>query len=89
MDKSVTRQQMIQEMVTEENNKQYKERSTTVEPMQGLMKDVFELDRCWMRGDANNRWVYAAMGVAVQIAQLSAYQCKRSTWKIKALVLGI
>lgn len=89
MDKSPSRQKMIQDMLTEENKKEYKQRSTTVEPMQGLVADIFDLDRCWMRGDANNRWLFAAMGVAVQIAQWNAYTQQRSTWQIKADVLGI
>ena len=89
MDKSESRQQMIAEMWTEENKIEYKERSVTVEPMQGLVKEIFELDRCWMRGDANNRWLYAAMGIAVQMAQLKAYRENQSTWKIKTEVLGV
>jgi hypothetical protein len=40
-----------------------------------------------MRGNANNRWLFAAMGVAVQTAQRIAFAL--STWKIKNLVLGI
>ena len=89
MDKSESRRQMIAEMWTEENKIEYKERSVTVEPMQGLVKDIFELERCWMRGDANNRWVYAAMGIAVQMAQLKACRENQSTWKIKTEVLGV
>ena len=33
----------------------YKERGYRVEPMQGLVKDIFELDHCWMKGNENNR----------------------------------
>jgi len=89
MDKSELRKEMIKEMLTKQNKKDYKKRSTTVEPMQALIKDIFELERCWMRGDANNRWLFAAMGIAVQMAQWKAYQEKRSTWNIKSDVLGI
>lgn len=89
MDKSPERKRMIKEMCTEKNRRIYRRRSTTVEPMQGLIADIFDLDRCWMRGDANNRWLFAAMGIAVQIAQLDAYRNKRSTWSIKSLVLGV
>ncbi len=39
----------------------YKEGFCRVEPMQGLIKNIFELDHCWMRGNANNRWLFAAM----------------------------
>ena len=66
----------------------YKERSYRVEPMQGLVKDIFDLDRCWMRGDNSNRWLFAAMGIAIQMHQLTAFKEKRSTWKIKDEVLG-
>jgi hypothetical protein len=76
-------------MLTPANRRAYKQRSTTVEPMQGLMADIFDLDRCWMRGDASNRWLFAAMGTAVQIAQLRAFERKRSTWNVKSEVLGI
>jgi len=89
MGKSETRKQMIKEMSTKQNHKDYLKRSTTVEPMQGLMDDIFELERCWMRGDINNRWLFGAMGIAVQMAQLKAYKEKRSTWEIKNDVLGI
>ena len=65
------------------------ERSATVEPMQGLVADIFELHHCWMRGDVNNWWVFAAMGLAVQIAQWNAWKEGRSTWDIKRDVLGV
>ncbi len=89
MDKSPIRKEMIKDMLTKRNRQDYKERSVTVEPMQGLMKDIFELERCWMRRDINNRWLFAAMGIAVQMAQLQAYRNKHSTWNIKSLVLGV
>ena len=89
MDKSESRRRMIAEMLTEENKIEYKERSVRVEPMQGLVKEIFDLDGCWMRGDANNRWLLAAMGIAVQMAQLKAYRKNQSTWKIKTEVLGV
>jgi hypothetical protein len=56
--------------------------------MQGLVEDILELDRCWMRGNKNNRWLFAAMGITVQIHQLAAYKENRSIWKIKDEVLG-
>lgn len=89
MDKSPIRKQMIKDMLTKKNKLEYKQRSTTVEPMQGLLDDIFELERCWMRGDENNRWLFAAMGIAVQMAQFHAYRHKQSTWNIKSYVLGI
>ncbi len=66
----------------------YKERSYRVEPMQGLVKNIFELDQCWMRSNKSNRWNFAAMGIAIQMHQLIAFKEKRSTWKIKDEVLG-
>ncbi len=89
MDKSPERKKMIEDMLTKTNKKEYKKRSTTVEPMQGLVDDIFELERCWMRKDENNRWLFAAMGIAVQMAQLQAHKDKRSTWDIKNDVLGV
>lgn len=88
MDKSEERKHYIANMLTKKNIRIYKKRSTTVEPMQGLVKELFDLDRCWMRGDINNRWLIAAMGVAVQIAQLRAYRNNQSTWNIQSYLLG-
>ena len=56
--------------------------------MPGLVKDIFELERCWRRGHANNRWLFAAMGVVVQRQQYRAWTEGRSTWAIKQAVLG-
>jgi hypothetical protein len=83
------RKEMYSEICTKKNKPIYKRRSTTVEPMQGLVSDIFELQRCWMRGNENNRWIFASMGIAVQMAQLNAYKNKKSTWNIKREVLGI
>lgn len=89
MDKSPARQQMIREMRTPPHRKTYKQRATTVEPMQGLVKELFELETCWMRGDVSQRWLFAAMGIAVQIAQRRAYRRGTSTWNIKEEVIGV
>lgn len=89
MDKSPIRKKMIHDMLTKRNKADYQKRSTTVEPMQGLIDGIFELERCWMRGDKSNRWLFAAMGVSVQMAQLQAYRDNRSTWNIKNEVLGV
>ena len=89
MAKSPARQQMIKEMRTKQHKRDDKKRSTTVEPMQGLVADIFDLDRCWMRGDRNNRWRFAAMGLAIQMAQWDAFKHNRSTWAVKSAVLGI
>lgn len=89
MDKSEARKKMISQIQTKKNKSIYKKRSVTVEPMQGLVKELFDLQTCWMRGPESNRWLFAAMGVVVQIAQLDAYQNGTSTWDIKEAVLGL
>jgi hypothetical protein len=87
-DKSPARQRMVKVLKQRKNQRLYKQRSYTVEPMQGLVKDIFELERCWMRGKENTRWLFAAMGVAVQMPQYRAWKAGRSTWAIKQEVLG-
>lgn len=87
--KSASRQQMIREMWTRANRRIFRQRGTTVEPMQGWVKEIFDLDRWWMRGDESNRWLFAAMGVAVQVAQRLAIMRKHSPWQIKEAVLGV
>jgi hypothetical protein len=89
MDNSASRKKMIKQMLTKKNKQDDKARSITVAPMQGLVADIFELERCWMRGDANNRWLFAAMGIAVQMAQWWAWTHKRSTWNVKSDVVGL
>jgi hypothetical protein len=88
-DKTPERQQMRQDLNTQRHRRIYAQRSQTVEPMQSLVKNIFDLDQCWMRGSDHNRWLFAAMGVAVQIAQLSAYHHHLSTWRIKDAVLSV
>lgn len=87
--KTAKRIKMNKEMAKPKHKKIYKQRSVTVEPMQALVKDIFDLDTCWMRLNVHNRWLFAAMGVAVQIAQLAAFHVDRSTWSIKQVVLGL
>lgn len=87
--RSEVRREMLERLSSPELRKIYRERSVRVEPMQGLVKEIFGLDRCWMRGDSNNRWIFAAMGLTVQMHQLKAYKEGRSPWKIKCEVLGI
>ena len=82
------RRRMIADMQKPRHKKIYKERGYRVEPMQGLVKEIFDLDRCWMKGNDSNRWLLAAMGLTVQMHQLRAYQNKKSTWRIKEQVLG-
>jgi len=42
-----------------------------------------------MRGNRSNRWLFAAMGIPVQMAQHQADQKNESTWKIKKAVCGL
>jgi len=89
MDKSERRQKMIAEQMSEENREIYRKRKVTVEPMQAVIKDLFGLEDCWMRGNQSNRWIFAAMGIAVQMAQHQADEEGKSTWKIKEAVCGL
>ncbi len=89
LDKSERRQKMIAEQMKEENRLIYKKRGITVEPMQGLIKDLFGLEECWMRGNRSNRWIMAAMGITVQMAQHQADKENKSTWRIKEAVCGL
>jgi hypothetical protein len=73
MDKTPDRRKMIKFMQKPKHKKIYRECSFRVQPMQGLLKGIFELDRCWMQGDENNRWIFAAMGLTVQMYQLQAF----------------
>jgi hypothetical protein len=88
-DHTEARQQMINVLNRPVNRRLRQQRGQTVEPMQGVVKEVFALERCWMRGHHNNRWRFAAMGVAVQLHQARAFKAHRSTWKIKQDVLGL
>ena len=76
---SENRQRMFKVMEQPKHKQIYKERSYRVEPMKGLVKDIFELDYCWMRRSQSNRWLFAAMGLKIQMYQLDAYKQKRST----------
>ena len=51
--------------------------------MQGFVKDIFDLDRCWIQCNGGNRWLIAAMGANSQMHQLKALHEKKLTWKIK------
>jgi len=79
---------MIKHMLTKKNKKDDKERSTTVEPMQGRVAKTFALERCWRRRNAHNRWLMAAMGIAGQMARWRAWTHTRSTSNVKSDVVG-
>jgi hypothetical protein len=72
MDESPHRKKMIQFMQNPKHQKTYRERSCRVKPMQGIVKNIFDLEPCWMRGKQNNRWLFAAMGLAIQMHRLDA-----------------
>lgn len=85
---SEERREMIKILTKKGVKKQYQARSKYVEPMQAVVKDIFDLDNCWMRGEASNRWLFAAMGVCVQMAQWNAAVEGKSTWAVKGAVLN-
>lgn len=89
MNKTPGRKLFVKRMSSKKFRKIYRKRSVTVEPVQGLIANIFSLDKCWMRGEKNNRWIFAAMGIAVQMAQLDAWKVGKSVWKIKDEVLGL
>ena len=88
INKTEKRRKIIADMHQPRLKPIYKERSIRVEPMQGIVKDIFDLIRCWMRGNDNNRWLFAAMGFTVQMYQLKVYENNQSTWKIKNQGIG-
>jgi hypothetical protein len=88
-DHTEERQHMIKVLTLPQNRRWRKQRGQTLEPMPGVAQDIFALERCWMRGQRNNRWLFAAMGVAVQLHQARALKAHRSTGKIKQEVLGL
>jgi hypothetical protein len=87
-DRVINADKMMKVMQQPKHRQIYKERSYRVEPMQGLVKQIFDLDRCWMKGSKNNRWLFAAMGLTIQMHQLTAYRKGKSTCKIQEEVLG-
>lgn len=41
-----------------------------------------------IQGNENNRWLFAATGLAIQMHQLKVYRLGKSTWNIKEQVWG-
>jgi hypothetical protein len=87
-DQTAARPQMINVLNRPQNRRLRQPRGQTVEPMPGVVKDLFALERWWMRGHRHNRWLFAAMGVTVQMHQARALKRQRAVWKIKPEVLG-
>jgi len=48
------------------------------EPVLGSSKEIFDLDYWWMRASTNNRRLFVAMGLTIQMHQLIAYHESRS-----------
>jgi hypothetical protein len=44
------------------------------------VKEIFGLDRCWIRGKKSNRWIFAAMDLTVQMHQRIPFKENRLTW---------
>jgi hypothetical protein len=88
-EQTAARQQMLNVLNRPINRRRRQQRGQTVEPMQGVIKDIFALERCRMRGHRNNRWLFAAVGVAVPLHQARALNAHRSPWKSKREVLGL
>jgi len=82
------RQRMVKVLKQTRHQHLDQQRRYTVEPMQGLITDIVDLETCWLRGQAPNRWLFAALGVVMQMHQYRAWQEGRSTWAIKQEVLG-
>ena len=85
---SPERQRMVKVLKQNRHQHLYQQRRYTVEPMHGLIKDILDGEPCWMRGRAHHRWLFAAMGVVMQLHQYPAWQEGRSTWAIKQEVVG-
>jgi hypothetical protein len=89
VDKTTPRRKMIVFMSKSKHKKIYRDRAYKAGTMQGLVKDIFEIDLCCMRDDANNRWLFAAMyPAAIQMHQFQAFKQGRKFWNIKEQVLG-
>jgi hypothetical protein len=87
-DHTEARQRIINILNRPNHRRLRQQRGQTVEPMQGVVQDIFALERCWMRGHHHHRWLFAAMGVTVHMHQARTLKRQHSVWKIKQEVLG-
>jgi hypothetical protein len=76
-------------LLTKHNQPAATARSPTVEPMQGVGAAIVARERCWRCGEIHTRRLWAAMGVAVQLAQGTAWKPKRATCHVPSAVRGI
>jgi hypothetical protein len=74
MNQPANRKQMIAFTDLPEHKRIGNERSIKVQPLQDLVKGIFELDRCWMRGETSNQWLFASRGLTIQMHQLTAFK---------------
>ena len=88
MNKTEKRREMIADIYQPQHKQIYKERGNRVEPMQNIVRNIFDLNCCWKRGNDNNRWVFVAMGLKDKTHQLKPYKNTQSFWKMKVQVLG-
>jgi hypothetical protein len=88
-DHTTERRPMITVLHQPQNRRLRTRRGQTVEPRQGLVTDSFARERCWRRGHRHNRWLFAVMGVTVQMHQARALKRQRSVWKMKQEMLGL
>src|SRR5262245_53895299 len=63
-------------------------RSSPVEPMPGLIKDLFAWETCGRRGHGNTCWRFADRGVVVPRHQSRVWPEDRSTWAFTQAWLG-
>jgi hypothetical protein len=61
MDKTQKHRCMIADMRQALHKQIYK--GYRVEPMQKVVKEIFDLDHCWMKSNNNKRWLFAGMGL--------------------------
>jgi hypothetical protein len=80
-DHTEARQRMLNILNRPNHRRLRQPRGQTVEPMPGVVQDIFALERCWMRGHRHHRWRLAALGVTVQWHQASALKRQCAGWK--------
>lgn len=88
-DHPAARPPMITRLNRPQHRRRRQQRGQPVAPMPGVVKDLFALEPCWMRGHRHHRWRFAAMGVTVQRPQARALTRQRSGWRITQAVLGL
>lgn len=54
-----------------------------------MVKDMFDMNRWWMLGAQNNRWLFVAIELTILAHQFDAFKKGRSTWNIKKTGVGM